>query len=102
VVLSDAWVEPAGVDWGSCSVRIPESDVADVAARLEALEPEWPAMSTAARRAYDERFAPETWFQRAVEQCGELLETGALGLRRQWTDARVWARRGRRALRRTA
>src|SRR4029079_11499780 len=81
-----------------CSVRLPEREAALVGERLQALEPEWPAMSAAARQAYDEWFAPEAWFGRAVEQCGELLESGVLGLRRQWTDTRLWRERMRRRL----
>ena len=90
VVLSDDWVPPAGIDWESCSVRIPEHEAGAVAGHLEALEPHWPTMSAGARRVYDEWFAPDVWFHRAVELCGELLENGATGLRRQWTHPVIW------------
>jgi exostosin family protein len=90
VVLSDEWMPPAGIDWQSCSVRISESQTNAVAERLEALEPDWPAMSAAAGRVYDEWFAPEVWFHRAVELCRDLMETGSTGLSRQWSNPAAW------------
>lgn len=90
VALSDQWVPPAGIDWQSCSVRVPEPETSAVAERLEALEPEWPAMSAAAGRVYDEWFAPDVWFHRAVEHCRELMEIGSTGLSRQWAKPELW------------
>jgi hypothetical protein len=90
VILSDEWVPPAGIDWTSCAVRIAERDTRAVPEQLEALEPEWPALSAAAGRVYDEWFAPDVWFHRAVEHCRELMHTGATGLSRQWTTRAYW------------
>lgn len=90
VVLSDAWQPPKGVDWRSCSVCVPEREAHTVAERLEALEPLWPEMSAAAKQTYEEWFAPEVWFHRAVEHCRELQEAGARGTTRQWLSPEVW------------
>jgi hypothetical protein len=101
VILSDEWAEPRGIDWATCSIRIPERDALSIPARLEALEPAWPEMSATARRVYDEWFAPEVWFHRAVEHCRELQEIGSTGVRPQWRDPALWrdgARRWKRVL----
>lgn len=40
VVLSDDWVPPPGIDWGSCTVRLPESFAHEAARIVEALSKE--------------------------------------------------------------
>jgi hypothetical protein len=90
VVLSDEWVEPGGIDWSSCSVRIPERHAMTVPRRLEELEQNWPQMSGAARAAYDAWFAPEAWFHRVIEGCRDLRMEGALGVKRQWPTRAYW------------
>ena len=89
VVLSDDWVEPAGIDWSSCSVRVPESEAMTVPGRLEDLEGEWLRMSAAARNVYDEWFAPDVWFHRVIEQCRELRDAGSLGVSRYWARPEI-------------
>jgi hypothetical protein len=96
VVVSDDWVAPQGIAWETCSVRISESEVQAIPARLEALEPEWHDLSAAARSVYREWFADDVWFHRVVEQCRELRDDGALGLRRQWLERGVWRAGARR------
>ncbi|MGA2470755.1 MAG: exostosin family protein [Solirubrobacteraceae bacterium] len=98
VILSDAWVEPAGIAWASCALCIPERDVAGVPAQLERAEAQWPAMSAAAAAVYDEWFAPDVWFHRVVECCRELGEAGRRGVRRQQFTIGYW-RDGARRLR---
>ncbi len=95
VVLSDAWVEPRGVDWVACSVRIREGDAVSIPARLEGLEARWPEMAAAAGAVYDEWFAPDVWFHRVIEDCAELLRTGTPGLSRQWPTLAYWRDAGR-------
>jgi hypothetical protein len=90
VVLSDDWVEPKGIDWRLCSVRIPERDAGTIPRRLEELEPQWSLMSAAARAAYDDWFAPEIWFHRVIEHCRELHIAGAQGIKRQWPTRAYW------------
>lgn len=90
VILSDEWVPPEGIDWDSCSVRVPECRASAVAEVLEALEPDWPAMSRAARAVYDDWFARDVWFHRATEYCLELLDADTLGPRRQWASGGFW------------
>lgn len=90
VVVSDDWVAPQGIDWQTCSVRVPEREVSTIPDRLEALEPEWCGLSAAARSVYREWFADDVWFHRVVEHCRELRDCGAVGLRPQWSDRSLW------------
>jgi Exostosin family len=90
VVLSDDWVEPRGIDWTSCSVRIAERDAAEVPQRLESIEQSWPVLSAAARTAYDEMFGPTVWFHRVVEHCADLQRGGVQGVTRQSLTLAYW------------
>ena len=72
VILSDAWVPPAGPAWAQISVRVAEEDWAAVPALLEAREGEAAGMGRSARRAWEEWFAPPVLFHRTVEQCLEM------------------------------
>lgn len=98
VVISDDWVPPQRVDWHSCTIRVPETEVESIPQRLEAAESEWEPMSRAARRVYDDWFGPQVWFHQAVEHCLELKRLGELGLSRRWTQTGLW-RSGARQLR---
>ena len=102
VVISDEWVPPDGIDWSSCSVQIDESDTDSVAERLEAIEPQWPAMAAAAQGVYDEWFAPEAWFHRVAELCRDILEHGETGVARQWVQPETWRAAARHLKARTA
>ena len=90
MILSDEWVEPSGISWESCSVRIPERDARSLTMRLEEIEPEWPTMSIAARAAFDGQLGPDVWFHHIVEACRELRDAGGCGLTRQWTTRAYW------------
>ena len=102
VILSDDWVEPDGVDWPSCSVRVREADAAAVPDLLTRLEPGWSEMGAAAAAVYDEWFAPDVWFHHVVESCAEIRESGRTGLAPQWRTRAYWrdAARHWRAVRR--
>jgi hypothetical protein len=73
VILSDDWVPPDGPDWGSCSLRVPEAMVDGVPALIERLEASWPAMASAARRAWAEYFAPDVIWHRLIESCVDIM-----------------------------
>ena len=69
VILSDAWVPPMGPAWDTFSIRVPEADVADVPAILEARADEAVAMGIRARQAWEDWFASRVRFHRIVEWC---------------------------------
>lgn len=61
VIISDSWVTPPQVDW-SFAVRVPESRITAIPAMLRELEPEWQERGEAARRAWQEAYAPTQMF----------------------------------------
>ena len=80
VIVSDEWVPTQG-DWDACSVRVAQSEVAQIPALLEAREAQWPAMASAARQMWDEWHAPDVLFSRLMDECQWLLENGELGVK---------------------
>jgi hypothetical protein len=76
VIVADDWVPPKGPPWETFSLRWPEKQTKGLIATLEERDSDWPAMSTAARHAYGEFFAPDVSFHRIVELCRELMESG--------------------------
>ncbi len=66
VIISDAWCAPSGPDWDGFSIRVPESDVEDIPALLEAHRSDALEMGLNARRAWLDWFGPETAFHRIV------------------------------------
>lgn len=56
VILSDAWVPVDGVDWRECSIRIAESDLAEVPRILKERLGDAPQLGRNAREAYESHF----------------------------------------------
>jgi len=75
VILSDAWVPPAGPDWGEFALIVAEDRIADLPDILRAHEPHWRAMGRAARAAWEEWFAPEIITYRVLRSIEAILLT---------------------------
>ena len=97
VVLSDEWVPPEDIDWDSCSLRVRESEAGTVAELLERAEASWPELSAGAKRVYEEWFAPDIWFHRAVEHLHELLLAGSGVGPGMWLRPGLWRDGARQA-----
>ena len=72
VIIADDWVPPAGPDWDRFSLRVPEANVADLPALLEAQASDAIEMGARARTAWEEWFGPEAAFHRVTNWCLEL------------------------------
>jgi hypothetical protein len=72
VVISDQWVPPDGPNWETFSLRVKESEVDTLPARLEARAADAPCMGRAARAAWSEWFSSPAYFHRTVEWCLDL------------------------------
>lgn len=72
VIISDQWVPPEGPDWGSFSVRVPESEIRMIPDLLAQRASDAQEMGEAARAAWLEWFSPQASFHRVVESCLEL------------------------------
>ena len=69
VILADGWVAPEGPRWEKFSIRIPESEFAQIPRLLECRESEAIAMGELARREWEEWFSDDVLFHRLVELC---------------------------------
>ena len=72
VILSDAWVPPAGPSWEAFSLRVPEADTPNLPAILTAHKADAIAMGRRAREAWEDWFAKGAVFHRVVEWCLEI------------------------------
>lgn len=81
VIVSDAWVPPAGPAWESFAVRVPEREVPDIPARLEALEGDSARMGNLARLEWEQWFSPKSAFATIASWSRELV-------RNSWTRER--------------
>ncbi len=82
VVVSDAWRPPPLVDWSSCSIRIPESDVHNLPEILREREQDSIALGLRAREVWEERFSPQGMVHQLVETCIMLDSRGVPPVRR--------------------
>jgi hypothetical protein len=69
VILSDDWVPPPGPAWEKFSLRVRESDWADIPRILEEREREAVAMGNLARAEWLDWFSEEAAFHRVIEWC---------------------------------
>lgn len=69
VIISDSWVAPEGPDWESFSLRIPESQVANIPRLLQEFEEQAVEKGQRAREAWEGWFSAEVAFHRIVEWC---------------------------------
>lgn len=79
VIISDEWVAPQGPDWDSCSIRVPESDIATIPALLEAKESQFASMAVEARKTFETWFAGDVIFHHLTECCIDLQREGMTG-----------------------
>jgi hypothetical protein len=66
VIISDEWVQPARIDWESCSIRWPERDVEGLLEFLEECEDDYDELSRAAAQEFDghcTQVAKARWFR---------------------------------------
>lgn len=93
VVISDAWVRPLGPRWEEFTISVRERDVERVPEIVAACEDRFEAMAAAARRAWEEWFAPNVLFHRMIEDCRAIMEEGQSGngMRQRGPDRRYAA-----------
>lgn len=72
VVLGDDWVPPDGPAWERSCVFIAEKDAAQTPRILAEREADAPEMGREAQRQWQEWYAPEVLFHRAVESCRDI------------------------------
>ena len=73
VIISDAWVEIAEVDWKQCSIRIKESDIRHIPAILNERKDEAVEMGRLARENWEKYFSPGVSLHRIAIASRELI-----------------------------
>jgi hypothetical protein len=93
VILSDDWVPPFGPAWPDFAIRIAESRVDEVLEVIASHEAHAAEMGAAARRAWEQWFAPDIVFYRALQAiesiCLERPNDYAETMHRHWRSLRV-------------
>lgn len=57
VIISDAWVPPAGIEWEHFSIRVAESEIPSLPEYLSRYESNWRDMGSIARRVWETHFS---------------------------------------------
>lgn len=72
VIISDDWVEPAGPNWPSCSIRVPERGISDVENILSERLTQADQMGRVAKLEWERCFSPQVSFHRLVEAASSI------------------------------
>lgn len=95
IVIADDWIEPKGVDWDSCSIRVPEDKVGDLDSILAARADDLPVLAANAKRIYDECFSSRNRARFFVGQWLELHQNrSSRDYRKDWDSIAYWRARG--------
>lgn len=73
VILSDAWMPPHGPEWYRCALFVKESRASGIGKILEQHEARFPEMALAARRTWEQWFAPDVIFHRMTEGLADII-----------------------------
>ena len=74
VIISDAWVPVAGVEWDQFAIFVSEDSLQDLPAILSEHEPRWKEMGDRARQIYESHFSQPVFAVRAVEKILSIYE----------------------------
>ena len=102
VILSDDWVAPPWLDWDSCSLRVPERDVARLPEICLANLPRWEGMARQARKLWEQWFSPEGMgglVRATIEDIRRTRRIPEAAYRLEWPVRRAAARVRRAAVR---
>jgi hypothetical protein len=73
VIISDALLLPACVNWSACAVVVPERDIGQIPAMLAARDGEWPRMARNARVEWERCFGDATLLPTIVGELRAIL-----------------------------
>ena len=67
VIISDVWVPPLGASWGEFALLVAEKDIGNLYDIVKSHKSEWLVRGQKARKAYEEWFAPETYWKSLID-----------------------------------
>jgi hypothetical protein len=72
VIISDAYVMPAGIDWDSCSLSIPESRIDEIPGIIASRMGDWEVLAANARSVWEANFSPSGSVSMIARRLGEM------------------------------
>jgi hypothetical protein len=60
ILISDGYVLPAGIDWQSCAIRIPEAKIGSIREVVKTSMDRWASMARSARAVWEQNFAAQS------------------------------------------
>lgn len=88
VIISDAYVLPAGIDWSACAIVVPEHQLGDLPRVLRERADDWQTMAYRARRAWEDHFSDASLVQSVARQLAPLLDAYTRPTGVDWNYAR--------------
>ncbi len=72
VIISDDWIQPAGIPWQQCSIRVQEADLHRLEQIVASQEKDHVLMGALARQYWQQSFAETNYFNYIVDQCARM------------------------------
>jgi len=95
VIISDDWVPIEGIDWASCSIRIPESDLRVIPERLKSRLDEAKSLGASALKVWETFFSPSKVIEESIKKILDVAITRPSGydervFQRQWNSRKFF------------
>ena len=81
VIVSDDWLSPAGVEWATCSIQVPERLVTQIPTILRERERDAEKLGREARLVWERRFSPERQLETLVAMCTQIARPATRAMR---------------------
>jgi hypothetical protein len=75
VIISDRWIPPRGIKWTDFSIIVKEKNIHDLEKIIVSFESSYKEMGSMARKAYEENFGKDTYFNFIVDNCIHIQKT---------------------------
>ncbi len=73
VIISDEWIFPKGPRWNEFSIVIKAKHVRNLVKIVQSYEKNYEQMGRLARKAFDEYFAKDVYFNYVVDNCLDIM-----------------------------
>jgi hypothetical protein len=95
VIISDDWVPIEGIDWASCSIQIPESDLHLLPERLESRMDDAKSLGASALRVWEKFFSPSKVIEQSLKRILDVANSRLAGydervFQRQWKSRKFF------------
>ena len=74
VIISDVWVPPLGPNWSEFALLVAEKDIGNLYDIVKAHDAEWLVRGQKARNAYEDWFAPQTYWKSLIDSIRKIQQ----------------------------